>query len=381
MRLFCLLLLICTGLQGQEVPTDLSQTAKPQTIKVLLAKHHSSALLEVKGNYQVINSSDGLEIARGGSNKRYNIHTDARGLNWGEVFPGIYQIRIVPFDAFASILVDGIQYRGCIEICAVGEFLQIINEVDVESYLKSILTAQFPSGINDEVLQAIAVVARTNAYYTIARNAHAFWHVEAEEVGYLGYGVTLQNLRIDQAVDLTRQVILTYKDLPFAASWTKNSAGTTASFSSMFRKNTPSPDGVQAPLAAKARDKSRWTLSVPTERLAEVAGMPQVTEVTPFRDKSSSKVYALRFKCGERFEDISFIDLQKKLGEESLKSSDFTIVLKEGQVIFTGYGEGSGVGLCLYSATLMAKDGLKAKKILSEFFPGTKSCITEACAR
>ena len=130
----------------------------------------------------------------------------------------------MPTSSQTTILINGIQYRGCVEIYTVNGELNVINEVDVENYLKSTLTLQFPKEKDAEVLDALAIVARTQAYYYIARNPGVFWHVEANKAGYEGYGIVLQNPHIDRAVESTRHMVMTYKDAPFAATWTKNSA-------------------------------------------------------------------------------------------------------------------------------------------------------------
>src|SRR5207247_341963 len=124
----------------------------------------------------------------------------------------------------------------------------VINEVDIENYLKSTLTSQFPELDNSEVMESIAIVARTQAYFFVQKNPEATWHVEAAKAGYDGYGLVLQNVLIDKAIESTRHMVLTFENSPFAASWTKDSAGKTASFANIFRKNLPSPDGVAAPL-------------------------------------------------------------------------------------------------------------------------------------
>lgn len=204
---------------------DPSLSDKPATIKVLLEKGSSTALLEVKGPHLIYDAKSGFQLSSGSLPKRDFITHDAKGLKWGHKFPGTQQIRVVPGDAQTTIIVNGTQYRGCIEIYAIGGKFNIINETDVETYLKSILTTQFAEEMEEETMEALVIAARTNAYYTTGRHPFAPWHVEAKEVGYHGYGALLQNLVVDRAVEHTRHVIMTYRKAPFAATWTKNCAG------------------------------------------------------------------------------------------------------------------------------------------------------------
>lgn len=346
------------------------QAEKPATIKVLIERSANDALLEVKGRYQIYNPLDGVLLTSGVLSKRAPVLIEEYGLNWGEKFPGTYQIRIVPGDSQSSILVGGIQYNGCIEIYHIDGKLNVVNEIDVENYLKSTLTEQFLEPLEDEVMSAIAIVARTNAYYTAKKNPKAFWHVTASEVDYQGSAVILHKPFVDRAVETTRHAIMVYNNAPFAATWTRDSAGKTADFSSVFRKAVQSPPGVQAPLAARDREQHKWTFSTPKQALAQTANLEAISSIDLFL--ASDKVYGIKLSSGKRSNEIDFFTLQKILGKSRLRSNDFTVSLKGDQIIFTGYGEGTGVGLCLYSAELMAEKGNKASKILSTFFPDTQ---------
>lgn len=356
-----------------ELKEDFSQKGKPATIKVLLSKGGKEAILEVKGRYQVFNPANNLPITSPALGKRGTVTIQETGMKWDDNLPpGIFEMRIVPQDSQATILVNGIEYRGCIEFYLLQNSLHAVNEVDVESYLKSILTEQFPVPLSNEAMNAVAIVERTNAYYFISKNPRACWHVEAQDGGYLGYGITLQNLHVDRAVDSTRHVVLTYQSQPFATTWTKNSAGKTASYTAIFRKSVASPEGVAAPLAAKDREKYHWSFSVPKQQLAKTVGLKSIAKLDLYTEKQAGKVYAVKLADNSSSQDINFFKLQRALGKNKLMSNDFTMQIKGDQVVFSGFGEGSGVGLCLYSAEEMVKKGANAAKILNQFFPGTK---------
>jgi len=94
-----------------------------------------------------------------------------------------------------------------------------------------------------------------------------------------------------------------------------------------------------------------------------------VTGLELFIEDESKKVYAIRVHDGSRHQDIDFFTLQNGLSKETLLSNDFTVSLQGNLAIFDGYGEGCGVGLCLYSASHMAKRGDDAPNILATFFP------------
>ena len=364
------LLTVFLGAAGQS--GNLSQVGKPATIKVLLHKNTPKPLIEVKGRYYVDEPVSGMQLSTGILSRRSFITQEAYGLNWGEKFPGISQLRIVPGDSQTTVLINGIQYRGCIEIYAIDGNFNIINEVDIESFLKSTLTLQFPHPLQDEATNALAIVARTNAYYLASKGKSSLWHITAQEAHYPGYALTGYKPYIDRAVDLTRHAIMTFQNAPFAATWTQDSAGRTASFAEIFRKSLAAPAGVAAPLAAKERDKHQWSFTASKQALAKAANLPSISAVDLYLTPQSEKVYAVRLSSGTQSNDVDFFTLQKVLGSHRLRSTDFKVTLKGDQMIFTGYGEGPGTGLCLLSAEALAEKGEKAPKILTTFFPATQ---------
>jgi len=360
-----------TSVSATEIPTDLSQKGKPATIKVLIDTQKDKVLLEAKGSYEMYNPFNDMLLTQG-SSKRQWITPSKNGLVWGELIPGNFQIRLVPQDAKSTLLIGGVEYRGCVEVYDINGKLYVVNEVDIERYLKATMTAQFSSELDDEVMDAIAITARTNAYYLTSRNPVTQWHVDAKEVGYQGYAVTLQNLHVDRAINNTRHMILTYHGVPFPATWTKDSAGKTADFTTVFRKSAPSPQGVEAPFAAHDRDKHTWAFTISKQDLAKALGAVKVNEIDLYQDPKSNKVYGARIKGDDQSHQFEFTKLQTALSPTKLKSNDFTVQIQGDHVQFKGFGEGSGVGLCLFSAMAMADKGEKAPKILEAFFPETK---------
>jgi stage II sporulation protein D len=351
--------------------TDFSQKSKPATVKVLLHRQVPEALLEAKGRYEIYYPLDETKISSGINSNRQTITVGEYGLKWGEDFKGFHQLRFVPVDSQSSLLVNGIQYRGCIEVWSNDGKLNIINEVGVEPYLKATLSSTFPQALHDEVMNAIAIVARTNAYFIGNRNKQAAWHVLASDVGYQGASV-LPKKHIDRAVDSTYHLILTYNDAPFAATWTQNSAGKTVDFAAVFRKALNTPAGVAAPIAAKDRQQSKWTCALPKSMLATATHLPEVTGIDLYVTPQAEKVYAIKVTGETQVKDFDFSTFQRIVGSQKLRSNDFTVETHGDELVFTGYGEGPGVGLCLYSAKAQAEKGEKAPQILEAFFPQTK---------
>jgi stage II sporulation protein D len=354
-----------------EITSSLTDTQKPATVKLLIEKGSSGVLLEARGSFQVINPETGKNLSSGRKGKRFYLYPHKEGIRWGEDFLGIFQIQIVPTSSNTTLLVNGIQYRGAIEVYHVEDKLNIVNEIDVESFLKSTLSQKFQGSYPDSVVDAIAIIARTNAYYHALFNHEAFWHLDAKEEQYTGVGLAYQNLPIERAIDNTRHLVMTFEEQPFPAGWTEHCGGKTAPYQTIFRKNTPTPDGVHSVFAAKERKETRWAFNMNTQELAKVVKTNRITGIDLFVDHFSGKVYAVRIHDGSHVEDVDFLTLQKYIGKERLKSNDFAVSIKDHIASFEGYGAGVGVGLCLYSASQMAERGDDVPRMLAEFFPYT----------
>jgi len=371
LSLFACLFLSCGSLVAstQEEAKQREEISKPAIVKVLLKNRSDGALIEVKGSYKVIDPLKQKTVSSGIKGKRFYLYPHKEGIKWGEDFLGIYQIKIVPSGKESFVLVDGIQYKGCVEIYHVDDHITIINEVDVENYLKAILAPRFAHHIHPVVMDTLAIVSRTNVYYQVLHNKNAYWHVDAKDVDYKGYAATLFNPNVDRAVDTTRFLVMTYEKQPFATTWNENCAGKTASYHSIFRKNVSAPGGVKSAFAERARKEHHWSFSVSKSKIAKLAHTNRVTNLDLYIDSNSEKVYAIRVQDGGHCQEIDFFHLQQGLGKDVLLSNDFTISVEGNSIIFDGFGEGCSVGLCIYSASQMAKRGDSAPEILAAFYP------------
>lgn len=199
---------LSSHIEARELHKDVSQVNKPATIKILLEQKKDKILLEVTGRYHIYNPADGVLVDTGILGKRDYIHVGPEGIQWANLMPiGLEQFRIMAGDSQSKLLVNGVQYLGCIEAYLDHGRITLISEIDVENYLKSILAPVFTGEKNTELLDAIAITARTNTYYTVSRNPQAPWHVTAEEVGYQGFALANQNAKLDRSIDNTKHMV------------------------------------------------------------------------------------------------------------------------------------------------------------------------------
>jgi SpoIID/LytB domain protein len=352
------------------------EVRKPENIQVLIEKDITGAILEVNGPYYIFNPEDGSRLSSGLLGKRFLVHGQNEGLRWGEQFPGIHQICLTPRSLNSTILVNGIQYSGSISVYQIDNKISIVNDINVEEYIKSILAPLFPFPLEKEVMASIAIIARTNAYYLISKGQNSFWDIDAKSVNYQGSTLVDNKSILSKSIDSTKNLILVHpnqgQNLPFAACWTEHSAGKTVPYKSIFRKEGSAPNiSVDAPHALIDKEESKWNTSIAKNQLAKLLNLPSVDLIELFIDKESNKVYGARVIENNNKHDYNFIEFQELVGKNIIKSSEFNVKIQNDFLTFKGFGVGHGVGLCLFSAVSLAQNGENALQILSRFFPET----------
>lgn len=344
---------------------DNSKIDKPATLKMLLKKETKSSLIEIHGTFNIYNPHT-EEFVRTISDIRAFVKPSLTGLDWDKSYPELFQMRLVPVSEESSFLVDGYQYKGVLELFNIKGTLTLINEVDVENYLRATVHLDKEETLHREALDAAVIAARTNAYYQIGKSGSVFWHLDAAKVGYVGYGLTSQIYKIEKSIETTRHMIMELNEIPFPAEITEHSAGKTASYSAIYRKNVAVPKAAEALFAKENRKESTWKLTLTSLDLEKIGAKD--AEIKLYKDPASEKVYGVKTSSGK---EMTFFELQELIGKDRLKSNDFDLFVSQNKVEIVGYGKGHGVGLCLYSANQMAKEGLDASQILANFFPGS----------
>lgn len=193
---------------GVKATLGLQSQPKAPTIKVLLARDLPEATLEVHGKYNIYDPYTGGRLATRFVGKGARLTPMSDGLRWGEAFPAIYQIVVVPDEPHTVSVVNGVEYRGSIFVYQVEGRISIINEVPVEEYVASVLSTTLSEPVEREPMAAMAIAMRTEAVNTALTHANKFWHVEADRVGYLGSSVVMSEGTVPRVMRETRHLVL-----------------------------------------------------------------------------------------------------------------------------------------------------------------------------
>ena len=113
-----------------------------------------------------------------------------------------------------GVRVNGHAYRGTYRLVAVspGRF-DVINDVDLDSYLKGVIAREMPSRWDIEAYKAQAIAARTYALYEVATAGSRYWHVYDDTRSQVYGGMASETSKAVQAVEQTSGVVLAYGPL------------------------------------------------------------------------------------------------------------------------------------------------------------------------
>ncbi|MCB1114441.1 MAG: hypothetical protein KDK62_06765 [Chlamydiia bacterium] len=196
-----------------------TEQPKPPSVKVLVVKSKPGVVLEVKGKYKLYDPNTMEHISTRFVGKRRYMQALSDGLRWGEQFPGIYQLLIVPDENGTTTLIDGVEYSGSLYVYDVGGKISVVNDVYVEDYIDSLLTGSGSGLMPEEALGAMAIVDRTQAYYAANNPKTAFWALDGAKVGYEGHPNLPKSPRVENTLGTTKYMVLTEGDKPFNANW------------------------------------------------------------------------------------------------------------------------------------------------------------------
>lgn len=182
--------------------------AKPPKIRVLIVHDQQGVVVEVKGKYKIYDPHNSEHISTRFVGKRKFMQAVRDGLKWGEEFPGLHQLMIVPDETSTTTIVDGIEYKGPIFVYDIGGTISVINEVSIEDFLSSTLAQKYRQKLPEELLAAVVIAARTNAYYAAANPKNQYWSVDAKNVNYQGYAIIDTSSDVEKALRDTKYMVM-----------------------------------------------------------------------------------------------------------------------------------------------------------------------------
>ena len=123
-------------------------------------------------------------------------------------------------------------YGGRLEILDTKNGLVLVNEIDMEAYLKKVIPSEMPSSYEKEALKAQAVCARTYAFVQSRSNSYSEYGAQIDDsTQFQVYNNVDPDEKTAQAVQETYGKMLYYNGNPITAYYFSTSCGTTTNAS------------------------------------------------------------------------------------------------------------------------------------------------------
>ena len=279
------------------------------------------------------------------------------------------------------VAVNKIFYRGDILLqLSQKRKINVINELDIENYLKGVLPKEAAATWPIEALKAQAVISRS---YTIKNlNKHSAQHFNlCSAVCCQVYGgASCESKQTNIAVTQTKGQVLTYKNEIAQTLFHSSCGGKTEDPKYVWGWKTQTPQylkGVKDP-HCKNSPQQNWkcTLDEKTIRTKLTNAGYKIGEITKISYSGTTpgnarKEIIIKHKNGTlKLNSYTFrISVDPWLIKSTMINS---ITKQKNKFTFTGNGWGHKVGLCQWGAKGLADKGYKYDKILAFYYPSTK---------
>ena len=264
-----------------------------------------------------------------------------------------------------------------------------VEEIPLDEYLYSVVSAEMPASFEIEALKAQAVVARTYTIYKIQNNNGKHgdasicdestccqaWISKEDRLSKWEETSRQSNWeKIVNAVDSTKGKIVTYEGKPINAFFHSNSGGKTE-----ITANVWGGDGypyLQSVETSGEDGYSQYASEVTLTKQSFIDKIKQTHSDFSIDFNEENCIQILEYTEGGRVKTIkignlnlSGVEVRTLIG---LKSANFTINIEGDNINFSVIGYGHGVGMSQTGADSMAKQGSNYEEIIKHFYTGVE---------
>lgn len=250
--------------------------------------------------------------------------------------------------------------------------MTIVNNVDMEDYLKGVVPSEMPSRWHPEALKAQAICARTYTLSKLGRRDKLGYDLKNTIEDQVYAGFSSEKLTTSNAISATAERVLIDRNGEIIEAYYSSSAGGhTDSIQDVWGLE---PKSYLVP--RKSYDDNSphysWTKEFTQEELTKkLSGfnVGNVLAITPVNRTFAKRVKSILVDGSDGRVNITGEEIRHKL---ALPSTLFNVGVRGSQMVFAGRGFGHGLGLSQYGAKSMAERGYSFKRILQHFYPTTR---------
>ncbi len=397
------LLIFSAGCGGQDGPVGSSGPSPVSTMmRVQIGSESPEQIISVSGPFQLYDLSTRRKLMNPAFMNRGRFTAAADGLHLNGQPLQTSMVEIVPRDRTSLQIIRTnphgqfvpASYRGNMRILSSGQGIRLINVLDIDEYLYSVVGKEtYSVSWHLESQKAQAIAARSYALHmakTVSeqRDFDVFDTVKSQAYP----GMESETTKSRQAVDETRGVVVTYGQpgqmTILSTFYSSTCGGSTLPAHQVFGPKVPDIAplvGVECTWCSFAPNY-RWKLSLSKADFRRALGriVPQV-RIDDVQDvlipqggrqaDGTAVAIAVVTRNAGRQETLAvpMVRLRDEIGTVVVKSTRILDAsMAGGQVTIEGVGFGHRVGMCQFGAEGQARAGRSAGQIIRHYYPQSK---------
>ena len=306
-----------------------------------------------------------------------DVRPNAGGLLLAGAIQAGRAIVVAPVDPRYPLSIDGTIYRGAAIVDTASDgSLDVINVVDLERYLSSVVGSEMDPSWPQAALQAQAIVARTYAVAHLGTREWLGYDLRAGEQDQAYKGVEAETPSVVAAVSATRGKILVAGADVVHAYYSDCDGGYTSSGDAL---DDPQPYLVAQhdPYCETSPDDT-WNASVDASSFASAlrgryGDIGAVVSAAVGARDESGRALSIAVTGTKDSRVIPATAFRMLAGAHVVRSTRIdSISVSNGVIRVAGEGFGHGVGMAQWGARGMAEAGKSADEILKFYYRGAQ---------
>jgi stage II sporulation protein D len=369
------------------------------SVRILLMQSTTAAVFYSVGNLEIRSSRHVSPPLRG----RVSIHASANKKSSisveynSKVHEYSLPCTLISPDSYSFIDVNQDSYRGSMVIVAEtkGRF-SVVNHLEIEDYLRGVVPLEIGKRpeIEIEALKAQAIAARTYTYKRMFENYRRSFDLWATVKDQVYGGANAEYRFTDNAIKMTKDIILTYGDSIINAYYHSTCGGQTATIEQVWDKpqagylksirDIDSSGKAYCSISPSFTWQESWTKKqfnsiianslsnmYPQKKFNGSVSDVSVNEFLPCGRIKSCTIKGSHWSLDIGGDKVRFVVRRTSENNPILRSANFKVISMDSKnVILSGKGYGHGIGMCQMGAIGRAQSGQSFEQILKAYYTG-----------
>jgi len=328
--------------------------------------------------------NDSCELTSGPSNKKmpagvYDVSLKGQKIVFGE-YSFEKSILLKTLNNSQTIGINSKDYTGTMLFKVTDNKILLINELEIDEYLKGVLPKEMGKGWPIEALKAQAVISRTYALRNLGSFSKKGYDLSADVGSQVYGGKSAHTPESDQAVNETANEVLTFNGKLADTFFHADSGGYTENISNVWSsvKNPPNYlKGKPDKFSKKGGSYKVWETKISKDELENKLNssgykVGTIEKIKVEGKNSSGRALNIKIYHSNGILLIQGSKFRMAVSPWQIKSTLIDeIVRMDDAFEFRGKGWGHGVGLSQDGAKVMAKENYNYREILHFYYPGT----------